>query len=144
MVHIPFDLRSTADILSTFGMRAGDAGRGFDTETQSRVYADGLIRSRGRFAHYRTLYAAFIDGGSPFMIETLDEADASHDRAAKLVFVDHEPGPEVADNPLMVVWTERLLLDALTHERSVQDFFADLLDELAAAAGESDAEERRS
>ena len=63
---------------------------------------------------------------------------------AKLVFVDHEPGPEVADNPLMVVWTERLLLDALTHERSVQDFFADLLDELAAAAGESDTEERRS
>jgi hypothetical protein len=35
MAHIPFDLRSDADILKTFGMSAGEAGRGFDTATST-------------------------------------------------------------------------------------------------------------
>jgi hypothetical protein len=131
MINAPFDLRSDASILSTFGMSPGEVGRGFDTVTQCRVYADGLIRSRGRFAHYRTLYAAFVGGESLFMIENLDEAADGQGTPAKLAFADVEPGPEVMANPLAVVWTERALLEALTEERAMQDFFADLLDELA-------------
>jgi hypothetical protein len=138
MAHIPFDLRSDADILKTFGMSAGEAGRGFDTATQSRVYADGLLRSRGRFAQHRALYAAFVEGGSQFMIENLDEASDGQEIPAKLTFTDEEPGPEVVANPLLVVWTERMLLEALTDERAIQDFFADLLEELATASIESE------
>ncbi len=131
MAPIPFDLRSDAEIRSTFGMSAGEAGRGFDAATQSRVYADELIRSRGRYAHYRTLYAAFVGGESRFMLENLDETGDGVGTPAKLAFADVEPGPEVAANPLIMVWTERALLEALTEERAMQDFFADLLDELA-------------
>jgi hypothetical protein len=40
----------------------------------------------------------------------------------------------VAANPLLVVWTERMLLEALSDERAIQDFFADLLDELGTAS----------
>jgi hypothetical protein len=137
MTNLPFDLRSDADILSRFDMSTGEAGRGFDTLTQSRVYADGLLRARGRFANYRALYAAFIEGGSQFMIENLDEANDGQDRPAKLVFVDVEPGPDVTANSQMVAWTERTLLEALTDERAIQDFFADLLDELVRAEGGS-------
>lgn len=131
MVLSRFDLRPDADILADFGMTAGEAGRGFDTATQRRVYADGLIRSRGRFAQHRALYAAFVEGGSLYMIENLAEASNGQQRPAKLVFTDDEPGPDVAANQLLVVWTERGLLEALTDERAIQDFFADLLDELA-------------
>lgn len=131
MVLSRFDLRSDADILSDFGMTAGETGRGFDTATQRRVYADGLIRSRGRFAQHRALYAAFVEGGSLYMVENLAEASDDRESPAKLVFTDDEPGPDVAANPLLVVWTERGLLEALTDERAIQDFFADLLDELA-------------
>jgi hypothetical protein len=135
--RIPFDLRTDADILSTFGMSEGGADRGFDTLTQSRVYADGLVRARGRFAHYRTLYAAFIEGDSLFMIENLDDANKSQDRPAKLIFADQEPGADLSTNPQIVVWTERSLLEALTDEQAIQDFFADLLDELSAPDSES-------
>src|SRR5215207_4702991 len=131
MPYIPFDLRSDADIRSSFGMSAGEAGRGFDTATLNRVYADQLIRSRGRYAHHRTLYAAFVGGESRFMLENVDEAEESDGTPAKLAFADVEPGPEVMANPLIMVWTERALLEALTEERAMQDFFADLLDELA-------------
>jgi hypothetical protein len=134
MVLTPFDLQSDADILANFGMSAGEAGRGFDTAIQSRVYADGLIRSRGRFAQHRALYAAFVEGSSLFMIENLDEASEGQESSAKLIFTDDEPGPDVAANPLLVIWTERTLLEALTDERAIQDFFADLLDELATAS----------
>jgi len=134
MVLSRFDLRSDADILADFGMTAGEAGRGFDTATQSRVYADGLIRSRGRFAQHRALYAAFVEGGSLYMIENLDEASDGQETAAKLIFTDDEPGADVAANPLLVVWTERMLLEALSDERAIQDFFADLLDELGTAS----------
>jgi hypothetical protein len=134
MTQTPFDLRTDAEILSAFGMSAGQAGRNFDPATQCRIFADGLVRSRGRFAHQRALYAAFIDGGSLFMIENLNEESDSGATPAKLVFVDEAPAPEVAASPLTVVWTERALLEALTEERAIQDFFADLLDELAPAA----------
>jgi hypothetical protein len=137
MAQIPFELRSDANILSIFGMSAGEVGRGFDIATQSRVYADGLIRSRGRFAHLRTLYAAFVGGESLFMIENLDEAADVEGTPAKLAFADEEPGLEVAANPLIMVWTERALLEVLTEERAMQDFFADLLDELATTTRES-------
>jgi hypothetical protein len=133
MTQTPFDLRPDAEILSSFGMTAGEAGRNFDAVTQCRVFADALIRSRGRFTHYRTLYTAFIDGGGPFMIENLNEDSDSDATPAKLVFVAEAPGPEVGANPLTVVWTERSLLEALAEERAIQVFFAELLDELAPA-----------
>jgi hypothetical protein len=131
MTQTSFDVQTDADILATFGMTGEDGGRGFDAATQARVFADGLIRSRGRFAHHRALYAAFVGGGSHFMIENLDEDGDGGAVPAKLVFVDAAPAPELGADPLTVVWTERTLLDALTEERSIQDFFADLLDELA-------------
>jgi hypothetical protein len=131
MPQTSFDLRSDAEILSIFGMTAGEAGRGIDAETQGRVFADGLVRSRGRFAHHRALYAAFVGGGSPFMIENLDEDGDGGAVPAKLMFVDEAPAPEAAANPLTVVWTERALLEALAEERAIQDFFAGLLDELS-------------
>jgi hypothetical protein len=137
MSYIPFDLRSDAEIRSIFGISAGEAGRGFDAATQRRVYADELIRSRGRYAHHRTLYAAFVGGESRYMIENLDEAADGDGTPAKLAFADAEPGPEVAANPLVMVWTERALLEALTEERAMQDFFGDLLDELATTDPES-------
>jgi hypothetical protein len=131
MANIPFEIQSDATILTNLGMSPGAAGRGFDPATQCRVYADALIRSRGRFAHYRTLYAAFVGGESLFMLENLDDAGDGEGTPAKLAFADAEPGPEVAANLLIMVWTERALLEALTEERAMQDFFADLLDELA-------------
>ena len=137
MAHVPFENQSDATILSQLGMSAGAAGRGFDTATQCRVYADALIRSRGRFAHIRTLYAAFVGGESLFMLENLDEVGDSVGTPAKLAFADEEPGPEVAANPLIMVWTERALLEALTEERAMQEFFGDLLDELATGDRES-------
>ena len=131
MTQIPFEIRSDANILSTFGMSLGDDGRGFDLKTQCRVYADALIRSRGRFAHHRTMYAAFVGGESVFMIENLEVGDESDGLPAKLAFTDVEPGADVVDNELAAVWTERTLLEALTEERARQDFYTDLLDELA-------------
>jgi hypothetical protein len=133
MTQTPFDLRPDVEILSTFGMSAGEAGRKFDAVTQCRVFADALIRSRGRFAHYRALYTAFIDGGSPFMIENLDEDSDSGATPAKLVFMAEAPDSTVVADPLAVVWTERALLEALADERATQVFFAELLDELAPA-----------
>jgi len=141
MAHISFEIQSDATILSNLGMSPGADGRGFDTVTQSRVYADALIRSRGRYAHYRTLYAAFVGSESLFLMENLDEAGDGEGTPAKLAFADVEPGPEVAENPLIMVWTERALLEALTEERAMQDFFAGLLDELATANRESMASE---
>ena len=133
MSQIPFDLQTDADILATFGMTPGEAGRNFDAVTQCRVFADALVRSRGRFAHCRALYTAFIDGGSPVMIENLDEDSDGGATLAKLVFVEQVPGPEVGADPLTEVWTERRLLEALADERATQVFFAELLDELAPA-----------
>jgi hypothetical protein len=121
---------SDSEILATFGMGEGMAERGFDTATQARVFADELIRSRGRFAQDRTLYAAFIAAGQPYMIENLDEVGDGAAVPAKLVFSNEPPGPEVDANPMLMVWTERMLLEALAEERAMQDFFISVLDEL--------------
>lgn len=129
----PLDHLTDDEIRTRFGMTPGETGRGFDLATQAKVFADGFIRSRGRFAHQRALYAAFVDGGSRFMIENLDEQGDGHGEPAKLLFVDEAPDLEAADNPMAMTWTERALLDALVEERAIQDFFADLLEELAPA-----------
>lgn len=121
---------SDSEILTAFGMSEGLAGRGFDTATQARVFADELIRSRGRFAQYRTLYAAFIEAGQPYLIENLDEVGDGTAVPAKLVFAAEPPDQEVEADPMLMVWTERTLLEALAEERAIQDFFANLLDEL--------------
>jgi hypothetical protein len=121
---------SDSEILAAFGMGEGMAGRGFDTATQARVFADELIRSRGRFAQYRALYAAFIEAGQPYMVENLDEIGDGAAVPAKLVFSGGPPGPEVDADPMLMVWTERTLLEALVEERAIQDFFISLLDEL--------------
>ena len=130
-----FEQLSDGEILASLGMTAGEAGRAFDAATQARVYADGLIRSRGRFANYRALYAAFIDAGTPYMVENLDEAGDGAAVPAKLLFADEAPAPDVTENPFARVWTERTLLEVLSEERAIQDFFAELLDELAPSLG---------
>jgi hypothetical protein len=127
----PIEQLADGELLTSLGMTAGAAGRGFDAATQARVYADGLVRSRGRFANYRALYAAFIHAGTPYMVENLDEAGDGAAVPAKLLFADEAPAPEVAEDPRARVWTERTLLEALSEERAIQDFFAELLDELA-------------
>jgi len=130
-----FEHMADAEILASLGMGAGPAGRGFDAPTQARVFADGLVRSRGRFAHSRALYAAFVAAGKPYMVENLDEEGDGRVVPAKLLFADDPPGPEVEESPLAVVWTERTLLAALAEERAIQDYFAGLLDEIAPTLG---------
>ena len=124
------ELMSDADIRAALGMSDGVAGRGFDAATQARVFADELIRSRGRFAQYRTLYSAYLGAGKPFMIENLDEIGDGDAVPAKLIFADAPPALELEESPTLMIWTERTLLEALSEERSIQDFFANLLDEL--------------
>ncbi len=126
-----FEQMTDAEIHTAVGMTAEASGRGFDAAVQGRVFANELIRARGRFAHHRALYAAFIAAGKPYMVENLDEVGDGRAIPAKLIFADEAPEPEVRANPLLMVWTERALLEALTEERAVQDFFAGLLDELA-------------
>lgn len=126
-----FETMAETQILAALGMEPGTTGRGFDDITQARVFADGLLRSRGRFDQYRTLYTAFLEAGKPFMIENLDEEGVGEAVPVKLVFSDEPPGEEVEESPDTMIWTERLLLDALSEERAIQDFFTELLDELA-------------
>jgi len=126
-----FEQMADEEIRSAVGLAAGTDGSGLDAATQARVFATELIRARGRFAHHRALYAAFVGAGKPSMVENLDEEGDGRAVPAKLVFVDDAPGPGVEADPLLRVWTERTLLEALTEERAVQDFFAALLDELA-------------
>lgn len=129
-VSQPVEQMADEEILRSLGMTDDPDGRGFDDETQARVFADELIRSRGRFAQYRALYAAYLGADRPFMIENLDEIGDGKAIPAKLVFSDEPPGAEVEADPTLMVWTERSLLEALTEERAIQDFFANLLDEL--------------
>jgi hypothetical protein len=101
------------------------------------VIAAELVRARNRLAYYRTLYAAFIETGKPFMIENLDDDSSDGAIPAKLVFTeaaDHVLA--VGAQPEVVIWTEPVLLDALTQERAVHDFFTALLDELEPAVQE--------
>jgi hypothetical protein len=122
---------SDAQTLAAFGTGADAATRGFDAATHTRVMAAELVRARERLAHYRALYAAFLEAGEPVMIENLDEAGEAGAVPAKLVFTDDptsaQAGPAAAD---IVVWTEPALLEVLTRERVVADFFTKVLDEL--------------
>ncbi len=128
-----FEQMTDAQIQASVGLTAGE--RGFEAATQARVFANELMRARGRFAHHRTLYAAFVEAGTPYMVENLDDVGDGRAVPAKLIFADEAPGPEVSANPMLTVWTERALLAALSEERAVQDFFAGLLDELAPQLG---------
>jgi hypothetical protein len=126
-----FEQMTDAEIRSAVGMTTEADGPSLDAAAQARVFANELIRSRGRFTHHRALYAAFINADKLAMIENLDEIGDGRAIPAKLVFLDEAPGPEVTADPLLRVWTERALLEALTEERAIQDYFAALLDELA-------------
>ena len=130
-----FEQMADEEIRSAVGLAAGTDGSGLDAATQARVFATELIRARGRFAHHRALYAAFVGAGKPAMVENLDEEGDGRAVPAKLLFADDPPGPEVEGSPLAVVWTERTLLAALAEERAIQDYFAGLLDEIAPTLG---------
>lgn len=133
----PVEMMTDDELLETFGTSEDPDRRGFDEITHTRVMASELVRARNRLAHYRTLYAAFIEAGKPFMIENLDERDG--DLPVKLVFTDdasHVLEIEEQPEPDVVIWTEPALLEALTQERAVHDFFTALLDELEPALQE--------
>ena len=95
--------------------------------------ATEMVRARQRLAHYRTLYAAFLEAGEPVMIENLDEDVASGAVPAKLVFTDTIPVGGGAEAANVTVWTEVTLLEALSRERTIADYFTALLDELEPA-----------
>jgi hypothetical protein len=125
---------SDQQVLATFGTAADAAHRGFDEATRTRVMAYELVRARNRLAYYRTLYAAFVEAGKPFMIENLDDGGSDCGIPVKLVFTDDAGHVvDVEERPDVVIWTEPALLDALVQERAVQDFFTELLDELEPA-----------
>jgi hypothetical protein len=130
----PVELLSDAEVLAKFGTAEAPERRGFDEATQTRVFAYELVRARQRLAHYRTLYTSFVREGKPYMIENLDETLDDGGIPAKLVFSDDaEQALALSDDPDVIVWVEPLLLEALTRERAVLDFFNDLLDELEPA-----------
>ncbi len=128
------EFMSDDDVLSTFG--AAGANGVVDPAVYARVMATELIRARQRVNLYRTLYASFLEAGKPFMVENLDDEPDGEidDIPVKLVFSDdpdHVRGLEEAGN--VNVWSEPELLEALTQERAVQQFFTDLLQELEPA-----------
>jgi hypothetical protein len=121
-------------VLATFDTAEDDASRGFDEAAHTRVMAYELVRARNRLTYYRTLYAAFHEAGKPYMVENLDETGDNGKVPAKLVFTDDvDHLLEIEGQPDVVIWTEPALLDALTQERAVHDFFTELLDELEPA-----------
>lgn len=121
---------SNDEVLALFETALDLPSRGFDNTTQARVWAFEFVTSRARQAHYRTLYQAFIEGGMRYMIENLDDGDGTDRVPAKLMFTD-EPADIVGldQDPRMIVWTERPLLQALVNERAIVDYFAGVLDE---------------
>ena len=120
-----------AQALGAFGTGADAANRGFDAATHTRVMASEMVQARQRLAHYRTLYAAFLEAGEPVMIENLDEGGDAGAVPAKLVFTDDaNPAREQAELGDVVIWTEPALLEALARERTIADFFTAVLDEL--------------
>lgn len=128
------ELMTDDQVLTTFGTAEDPERRGFDESTYTRVVAYELVRARNRLTYYRTLYASFIEGGKPFMIENL--ADGSDDGAvpAKLLFTeDADHVMEVEEQPEVVVWTEPALLEALVYSRSILDYCTELLNELEPA-----------
>jgi hypothetical protein len=126
---------SDAQALAAFGSGPDSATRGFDAATHTRVMAAELVRARERLAYYRTLYAAFLEAGEPLMIENLDEAGRAGAVPAKLVFTDDATAVQAsAPSADVVVWNEAALLEALTRERIIADFFTKVLDELEPVA----------
>jgi hypothetical protein len=132
----PVESMTDDEMLAAFGTSEDPARRGFDEAAHTRVLAYELVRARNRLAYYRTLYASFVDAGKPFMVENLDDGDGASEGGipAKLIFSD-DAGRilEIDERPDVVIWTEPMLLDALTHERAILDFFTELLDELEPA-----------
>jgi hypothetical protein len=118
------------EVLALFATALDLPNRGFDSTTQARIWAFEFVTARGRQAHYRTLYQAFVEGGMRYMIENLDERDGTERVPAKLIFAD-EPADiaGVDQDPRMIVWTERTLLQELVNERALVDYFAGVLDE---------------
>ena len=124
---------SDADVLAAFGTAADPAQRGFDDATQLRVLAYELVRARNRLATYRTLYTSFLAEDKPYLIENIAEDAVADGVPAKLMFTDDAAEAQrLDDQGEVVVWTETALLATLTQELVIQDFFTDLLDELAA------------
>lgn len=122
------------DVLATFGTSEDPGTRGFDDAGYARVLAYELVRARNRLAYYRTLYAAFVEAGKPYMVENLDDGSSNGGVPVKLVFTDDAGHVlETEERPNVVIWTEPLLLDALTQERAVLDFMTELLEELEPA-----------
>ncbi len=122
------------DILTTFGTAEDPAHRGFDDETQARILAYELVRARSRVAFYRTLYASFIEAGQPYMIENLDDTENGDAVPVKLAFTDDAAeARRLEAGPGVTVWTEPELLDALTQERAILDFFTTMLGEFVPA-----------
>lgn len=133
----PVESMTDDEVLATFDTSEDPDRRGFDEATHTRVVASELVRARNRLAHYRTLYAAFIEAGKPFMIENLDDGGSDGGVPVKLVFSDDAGHViEIEEQSDVVIWTEPVLLDALTQERAVHDFFTELLNELEPALQE--------
>ena len=132
-VH-PVESMTDETVLATFGTTAEPSTRGFDEGTHARVMAYELVRARNRLAHYRTLYAAFIDAGKPYMIENLDDGSNNGGVPVKLVFTDDAGHVlDIEERPDVMIWNEPMLLDALAQERAILDFFTELLEELEPA-----------
>jgi hypothetical protein len=134
----PVETMTDEQVLATFGTSENPERRGFDEATQTRVLAYELVRARNRLAYYRALYASFVGAGKPYMVENLDDDTSGNGVPAKLIFSDSADHVlEVEDRPDVIIWTEPMLLDALSQERAVHDFFTELLDELEPALLES-------
>lgn len=130
------EFMSDDDVLSAFGVVGIDDDAMVEPAIYARVMALELVRARNRVNLYRTLYASFLEAGKPFMVENLDEEIDGEIGGipVKLVFSDdpdHVRGLEESGN--VNVWSEPELLEALTQERAVQQFFTDLLQELEPA-----------
>jgi hypothetical protein len=133
----PVESMTDDEVLATFGTSEEPDRRGFDEATHTRVLAYELVRGRNRLEYYRTLYAAFIEAGKPFMIEALDDGSSDGGIPAKLIFSDDTGHVlDIEERQDVVIWTEPALLDALAQERAVHDFFTELLDELEPALRE--------
>jgi hypothetical protein len=121
-------------LLATFGTAEDPVDRGFDDATQARVLAYELVRARSRVAFYRTLYASFIEAGQPYMIENLAETGNGDTVPVKLTFTDDATkARRLEERSGVTVWTEPELLDALTQERAILDFFTTMLGEFVPA-----------
>ncbi len=132
--HLSVQRMTNDELLATFGTAEDLVGRGFDDETQARILAYELVRARSRIAFYRTLYASFVEEAQPYMIENLDDSGDGDTVPVKLAFTDDgAEARRLEESAEMTVWTEPALLDALTQERAILDFFTTMLGEFVPA-----------